>query len=219
MSGSSGLSDSSGSFGIVPVDGLSHVQGECSRPLSALTLPALLAATVARWPQRDAVVLREQGLRWNWAQFALEIDRLADGLRRLGLVAGDRVGIWSPNRAEWLVTQFATARLGLILVNINPAYRLAELEYALRLAGCRAVIAAERLRGADYLAMLAEVAPRLPALPTAPSRKHRPPRTRRSRRPAQPHRARSIRPARPWMPHAVPPTTWHRTHWRRQTVH
>ena len=164
MSGSSGLSDSSGSFGIVPVDGLSHVQGECSRPLSALTLPALLAATVARWPQRDAVVLREQGLRWSWAQFALEIDRLADGLRRLGLVAGDRVGIWSPNRAEWLVTQFATARLGLILVNINPAYRLAELEYALRLAGCRAVIAAERLRGADYLAMLAEVAPRLPAL-------------------------------------------------------
>ena len=160
----SGLSDSSGSFGIVPVDGLSHVQGECSRPLSALTLPALLAATVARWPQRDAVVLREQGLRWNWAQFALEIDRLADGLRRLGLVAGDRVGIWSPNRAEWLVTQFATARLGLILVNINPAYRLAELEYALRLAGCRAVIAAERLRSADYLAMLAEVAPRLPAL-------------------------------------------------------
>ena len=164
MSGSSGLSDSSGSFGIVPVDGLSHVQGECSRPLSALTLPALLAATVARWPQRDAVVLREQGLRWSWAQFALEIDRLADGLRRLGLVAGDRVGIWSPNRAEWLVTQFATARLGLILVNINPAYRLAELEYALRLAGCRAVIAAERLRSADYLAMLAEVAPRLPAL-------------------------------------------------------
>ena len=160
----SGLSDSSGSFGIVPVDGLSHVQGECSRPLSALTLPALLAATVARWPQRDAVVLREQGLRWSWAQFALEIDRLADGLRRLGLVAGDRVGIWSPNRAEWLVTQFATARLGLILVNINPAYRLAELEYALRLAGCRAVIAAERLRSADYLAMLAEVAPRLPAL-------------------------------------------------------
>ena len=160
----SGLSDSSGSFGIVPVDGLSHVQGECSRLLSALTLPALLAATVARWPQRDAVVLREQGLRWSWAQFALEIDRLADGLRRLGLVAGDRVGIWSPNRAEWLVTQFATARLGLILVNINPAYRLAELEYALRLAGCRAVIAAERLRSADYLAMLAEVAPRLPAL-------------------------------------------------------
>ena len=100
MSGSSGLSDSSGSFGIVPVDGLSHVQGECSRPLSALTLPALLAATVARWPQRDAVVLREQGLRWSWAQFALEIDRLADGLRRLGLVAGDRVGIWSPNRAS-----------------------------------------------------------------------------------------------------------------------
>ena len=163
-SGSSGLSDSSGSFGIVPVDGLSHVQGECSRPLSALTLPALLAATVARWPQRDAVVLREQGLRWSWTQFALEIDRLADGLRRQGLVAGDRVGIWSPNRAEWLVTQFATARLGLILVNINPAYRLAELEYALRLAGCRAVIAAERLRSADYLAMLAEVAPRLSAL-------------------------------------------------------
>jgi fatty-acyl-CoA synthase len=154
----------SGSLGIGPGDGLSHVRGERTGPLSVLTLPALLAETVARWPQRDAVVWREQGLRWRWAQLAVEVDRLAEGLRRLGLVAGERVGIWSPNRAEWLVTQFATARLGLILVNINPAYRLAELEYALQLSGCRAVVAAERLRGADYLAMLAEVAPRLPAL-------------------------------------------------------
>ena len=151
-------------LGAVPSDGLSHVKGATDGALSTRIISGLLADTAARHGDREAVVFREQGVRWSWRQFAAEVDRLAAGLHALGLRRGDRIGIWSPNRVEWLVTQFATARIGLILVNINPAYRLAELEYALRLSGCRAVIAAEGLRGADYLAMLQAVAPKLPAL-------------------------------------------------------
>ncbi|MGR6806876.1 AMP-binding protein [Sphaerotilus natans] len=150
--------------GVLPLHGLSHVRGGVQPPLSERTLAGLLRETVRRVGDREAVVFREQGVRWTWRQFSVEVDRLAAGLRALGLRPGDRLGIWSPNRVEWLVTQFATARIGIVLVNINPAYRLAELEYALQLSGCRAVIAAERLRTADYLAMLQTVRPKLPAL-------------------------------------------------------
>jgi fatty-acyl-CoA synthase len=147
--------------GVRPVGGLSHVRGSADSPLSDATIAQLLAHTVDAHAARRAVVFREQGVRWTWREFADEVDRLASGLMSLGLAAGDRVGIWSPNRSEWLVTQFATARLGLILVNINPAYRLAELEYALNSAGCRALITAERLRTSDYLGMLQTLAPEL----------------------------------------------------------
>ncbi|WP_338415802.1 AMP-binding protein [uncultured Sphaerotilus sp.] len=150
--------------GTVPLNGLSHVRGPVDTPLSARTIPQWLADTVARFGDREAVVFREQGVRWTWRQFSVEVDRLAAGLLALGLRRGERLGIWSPNRVEWLVTQFATARVGIVLVNINPSYRLSELEYALQLSGCRAVVAAERLRTADYLAMLQTVAPKLPAL-------------------------------------------------------
>src|SRR6185312_15980328 len=101
-----------------PRDGLSHVVGASEPPLSNQTVPALLDAAVERWPERLAVVFREQGVRWNWREFREVVDRCAAGLHRLGLAKGERIGIWSPNRVEWLVTQFATARLGLILVNI-----------------------------------------------------------------------------------------------------
>ena len=147
-----------------PIDGLSQVRGTNDVPLSDSTIYRLLATTVMRYPDRRAVVFREQGVRWTWAQFLAEVDALAGGLHALGLKRGDRIGIWSPNRVEWLVTQFATARVGLILVNINPAYRLSELEYALRVSGCRAVITAERLKASKYLEMLAAVRPKLPAL-------------------------------------------------------
>ncbi len=147
-----------------PSQALSHVQGATDAPLSDLTIPALLADAVARFPDRLAVVFREQGVRWTWREFQAEVDRFAAGLQTLGLHRGDRVGIWSPNRAEWVVTQFATARLGLILVNINPAYRLAELEYALRVSGCRAIVSAERLKTSKYLEMLETVRPNLPEL-------------------------------------------------------
>lgn len=146
---------------IEPRDGISYVRGSSDIPLTLQTIPALLADTVSRWPDRPAVVFREQGVRWSWREFTAKVDALASGLAGLGIVKGDRVGIWSPNRVEWLVTQFATARLGVILVNINPAYRLAELEYALNKVGCRALIAAEQFKSSRYLEMLETLAPEL----------------------------------------------------------
>jgi fatty-acyl-CoA synthase len=121
----------------------------------------LLSDTAARFGDAKAAVFREQDVRWTWRQMAREVDHLAAGLLSLGVQAGDRLGIWSPNRYEWLLTQFATARIGVILVNINPAYRLAELEYALNISGCRAVVAAERLKTSNYLDMLRKLAPEL----------------------------------------------------------
>jgi fatty-acyl-CoA synthase len=147
-----------------PIEGLSHVRGATDVALSDATVHRLLDATAKRWPDRPAVVFREQGVRWSWSRFLEEVDTLASGLHALGLRRGDRVGIWSPNRFEWLTTQFATARLGLILVNINPAYRLHELEYALGVSGCRAVVSAETFKTSKYLDMLASVRPKLPAL-------------------------------------------------------
>ena len=146
---------------VLPRDGLSEVGGDTRAPLSEQTITALLQEAVGRGPDRLAVVFREQGLRWTWREFQAEVDAFALALTDLGLVKGDRVGIWSPNRAEWLVTQFATARIGLILVNINPAYRLAELEYALNLSGCSALVTAEALRTSRYLDMLNTLAPEL----------------------------------------------------------
>ena len=148
-------------LGIEPRDGLSQVRGDPDAVLVEATLFGLLHDAAARWPDAAAVVFREQGHRWTWAEFAREVDALATGLRALGLVPGDRLGIWSPNRAEWLLTQFATARIGVILVNINPAYRLAELEYALNTSGCRALVSAQSLKTSNYLDMLERLAPEL----------------------------------------------------------
>jgi fatty-acyl-CoA synthase len=147
-----------------PIAGLSHVQGWTDIPLSDATIYGLLADTARCYPDRPAVVFREQGVRWTWARFQAEVDAFGAGLAGLGLSKGDRVGIWSPNRVEWLVTQFATARQGLVLVNINPAYRLTELSYALQVSGCRAIVSAERLKTSMYLEMLQKVRPELPAL-------------------------------------------------------
>ena len=149
------------SIDLAPRNGLSRVRGRTDLPLSDQTIGQLLADTAARFPQRTAAVFREAGVRWTWAQLDAEVNALAAGLQALGLRKGDRLGIWSPNRPEWVVTQFATARLGVILVNINPAYRLSELEYALNAAGCRALISAERLKSSDYLGMLNTLAPEL----------------------------------------------------------
>ena len=148
-------------WNIAPLANLSQVKGRTDAVLSSLPIGQFLQETVQRFAQRPAVVFREQGLRWTWAQFQAEVAALAAGFIALGLHVGDRVGIWSPNRAEWLVTQFATARAGLVLVNINPAYRVAELEYALNLSGCRALVTAEQLKTSDYLAMLQRLAPEL----------------------------------------------------------
>ena len=126
----------------VPEAGQSYVRGSTDEPLSEATVHALLCATAARWPQREAVVFREQGARLSWYALAEEAEVVAAGLWALGLRRGDRVAIWSPNRVEWLITQFATARIGAILVGINPAYRLPELEYALRNTGVSVLLTA-----------------------------------------------------------------------------
>jgi fatty-acyl-CoA synthase len=148
----------------LPINGLSHVAGWTDIPLSDATIYGLLADTARCYPDRPAVVFREQGVRWTWREFLAEVDAFGAGLAGLGLVKGERVGIWSPNRVEWLVTQFATARQGLVLVNINPAYRLSELTYTLQVSGCRAIVSAERLKTSMYLEMLVKVRPELPAL-------------------------------------------------------
>ncbi|KVN61147.1 AMP-binding protein [Burkholderia stagnalis] len=146
---------------IAPENGLSYVRGATDVPLSEATIGQFLRETAERFPDRPAVVFREQRVRWTWRAFADEVDALAAGLAALGIGKGDRVGIWSPNRSEWLLTQFATARIGAILVNLNPAYRLAELEYALNKVRCTAVITAERFKSSGYVEMLQTIAPEL----------------------------------------------------------
>src|SRR6266481_6414470 len=139
----------------------SYVHGASATPLIGDTIGVHFDRAVARWPEADALVVRHQGIRWTYSDLQREVDALAAGLLALGLERGDRVGIWSPNNAEWVVTQFATAKAGLILVNINPAYRLAELEYALNKVECRALITAHRFKTSDYIGMLRELAPEL----------------------------------------------------------
>ncbi len=145
----------------LPAAGLSLVRGTRDRALSEWTVGRWLDHTAAACPDATACVFRSEGVRWTWAQLRENADRLAAGLQRLGFARGDRLGIWSPNRSEWILAQYATARLGVILVNINPAYRRAELEYALNKVGCRGVIAAPGFRTSDYLGMLAALAPEL----------------------------------------------------------
>ncbi len=144
-----------------PRDGLSRVIGDAEPPLSNATIGQFLDAAVARFADRSAVVFREQGVRRSWREFQSDVDRTAAGLLALGLAKGDRVGIWSPNRYEWLLTQFATARVGLILVNVNPAYRIVELEYALNKVQCKAIVTAASFKTSDYLKMLHDLAPEL----------------------------------------------------------
>jgi fatty-acyl-CoA synthase len=140
---------------------LSYVHGASDRQFIGDTIGAHFDRIVERFGERDALVVRHQQIRWTYRELKERVDVFAAGLLALGLKRGDRIGVWSPNNAEWVVTQFATAKAGLILVNINPAYRLAELEYALNKAGCVALITAAQFKTSDYLAMLRELAPEL----------------------------------------------------------
>ena len=139
----------------------SYVSGTSATPLLGMTIGDAFDETVAKFPDREALVSRHQNLRYTWAELRWEVDLCARGLMALGLHKGQRVGIWSPNRAEWTITQFATAKIGAILVNINPAYRLHELEYALNQASCSALVLAPTFRTTDYLGMLQTLAPEL----------------------------------------------------------
>ncbi|MGW5315078.1 AMP-binding protein [Nocardia thailandica] len=142
----------------------SYDSGVSDTPLLGDTIGADFARTAARFPDRDALVDRITGRRWTYAQAAAAVDSLATGLAARGLGAGDRVGIWAPNCAEWYFVQYATAALGVILVNINPAYRTSELEYVLRQARVRMLVAAPSFKTSDYAAMIDQVRPNCPAL-------------------------------------------------------
>jgi fatty-acyl-CoA synthase len=139
---------------------LSYTSAVSDTPLLGDTIGANFDRTVTAFPDRLALVDVPAGLRYTYAELKDDVDALAYALLESGIVKGDRVGIWSPNRAEWTVTQYATAKIGAILVNINPAYRTSELEFVLNQSGCRTLIAAQRLKTSDYAAMIAEVRPR-----------------------------------------------------------
>ncbi len=156
-------SESATSASGAPLDGLSCVRGDTTAELEFVTIPQLFRRAVSRHGPRDALVFCETGERKSYHDFDGEIDGLASGLLALGLQKGDRVGIWSPNRYEWVLTQFATARIGAVLVNVNPAYRIAELEHALNKAGCKALVLAPSFKSSDYLSMIRELAPELEA--------------------------------------------------------
>ena len=139
----------------------SHVVGDTSQPLWEETIGAHLARVAATWPEHAALIVPQQDVRLSWRELDAAVTRLAAGLLGLGLEPGERIGIWSMNRAEWVLAQFATARAGLVLVNINPAYRSHELEYALSMVDCRALILARNFKTSDYPAILRELAPEL----------------------------------------------------------
>ncbi|WP_227107358.1 AMP-binding protein [Chromobacterium rhizoryzae] len=141
----------------------SYVHGASPQALIGQTIGQLFDQTCREHGRREALVVRHQQIRWSYEELREQVDRLACGLIRLGLKPGDRIGIWSQNNAEWVLTQFATAKAGLIMVNINPAYRRSELEYALSKVGCRALILSPSFKSSDYLAMAADLLPELAA--------------------------------------------------------
>jgi len=136
---------------------LSYTAGETGAPLIEQTIGDNFDATVARFPDREALVDVEQGMQWTWAELKRDVDVAARGFVAAGIEKGDRVGIWAPNCAEWTIVQFATAKMGAILVNINPAYRTHELKYVLGQAGIRMIVAAPSFKTSDYAAMIDEV--------------------------------------------------------------
>ena len=146
---------------------LSYVCGVGTEPLLYKTVGAVLEDAAARWGEREALIVRHQNIRWTYRELDEAADRLAAGLLQLGLVPGDRIGIWAPNRYEWVVTQFASAKAGLIVVTINPAYRTSELEYALNKVGCKALVLAPSFKTSDYAAMLDQIRSKVPLLRAA----------------------------------------------------
>ena len=139
----------------------SYAHGASTKPLLGETLGVNFDLAAEKWGERDALIVRHQNVRWTYSELKNEVDDFAAGLLALGLEPGDRIGIWSPNNSEWVVTQYATAKAGLILVNINPAYRVAELEYALNKVTCKALVLATQFKSSDYMGMLKEIAPEI----------------------------------------------------------
>src|SRR3954465_7829979 len=142
----------------------SYARGETSPALLEETIGANFERTVARHPDREALVEVATGRRWTWSSLDGDVNALARGLLAAGIAKGDRVGIWAPNCAEWTLVQYATAKVGAILVNINPAYRTHELAYALNQAGCRLLVSATEFKTSNYVEMLDSVRGELTSL-------------------------------------------------------
>jgi fatty-acyl-CoA synthase len=140
---------------------LSYTRGSQDKTLLAHTIGEAFDQTVARYPDGEALVVRHQSLRYTWRQLAEAVDLHARALLALGLKAGDRLGVWAPNCAQWCISQFASAKIGVILVNINPAYRSSELEYVLKQSGCQWLVCAAAFKTSDYHAMVQALAPEL----------------------------------------------------------
>ncbi|WP_417320589.1 AMP-binding protein [Emcibacter sp.] len=139
----------------------SYVNGISDKPLRYQTIGEAFDEAVELYGDREALVVCHQDIRWTYSEFSKQVDDFAAGLLALGFEPGDRVGVWAPNCAEWVITQFATAKAGIIQVNINPAYRRAELEYVLNKVGCRALVTAASFKSSDYMAMINDLAPEL----------------------------------------------------------
>lgn len=139
----------------------SYSRGSQDKTLLAMTIGQAFDQTVAQYPEGDALIVRHQNLRYTWRQLADAVDLHARALLALGLQTGDRLGIWAPNCAEWCISQVASAKLGVVLVNINPAYRSSELEYVLKQSGCQWLVCAGSFKSSDYHAMLQELVPEL----------------------------------------------------------
>lgn len=141
----------------------SYASGTSTTPLLGMTIGEMLDRTAARYPDNEALVCLHQDIRWTYREFLERVNEAARAFLTIGVEPGDRVGIWSPNRYEWTVTQFATAKMGAILVNINPAYGVHELEYAMNLAGISVLVTADRFKTSNYRESLYELAPELHA--------------------------------------------------------
>ena len=139
----------------------SYTSGTSSKPLLGMTIGDMFDATANRYPDNDALIVLHQGIRWTYKELQEQVNRCARAFLAIGVQRGDRVGIWSPNRYEWTLTQFATAKIGAILVNINPAYRTHELEYALNQSEASYLVTADSFKASDYRSMLYELAPEL----------------------------------------------------------
>ena len=139
----------------------SYAAGSIETALLDSTIAAAFEQTVAQYPDHMGLVVRHQGIRWTYAQYQQKVNEFAMALKRLGVAKGDRVGIWAPNCFEWCLTQFATAKIGAIMVCINPAYRAYELEYALNKSGCKTLVTVDQFKTSNYIAMLQQLAPEL----------------------------------------------------------
>src|SRR6056297_3525367 len=141
----------------------SYTSGTAAKPLLGMTIGDMLDRTAEKYPDTEAHVCLHKDIRWTYKEFVEKVDEAARAFMAIGVKRGDRVGIWSPNRYEWTVTQFATAKVGAILVNINPAYGSHELEYALNLSGVRFLVTADSFKTSDYRRMIYDLAPELEA--------------------------------------------------------